>query len=155
MTVQSDRTTTNIFLPILTLRPRLTSSYGRKSPTAAAFEACGSSVGHCAPATSVTSCSLQFLWLDDAPLKVSLHSVFVIKIGTHCVHVGSAVHALWTCLFTDTLSLTHSYMPDDIVGRALHIAHTHNGSHYSPALSSWCCNRWTCCRTNCSWSRIF
>ena len=39
------------------------------------------------------------------------------KIGTHCVHV--AVHALRTCLFTDTHSLTHPYMPNDIVGRAL------------------------------------
>ena len=32
--------------------------------------------------------------------------------------MGSAVHALRTCLFTDTHSLTESYMPDDIVGRA-------------------------------------
>ena len=48
------------------------------------------------------------------------------KKGTHCVHVGSAVHALRTCLFTDTHSLTHSlthsYMPDDIVSRALYSA---------------------------------
>ena len=41
-----------------------------------------------------------------------------ILIGTHCVHVGSAVHALWTCLFTDT----HCYMPNNIVGRALYSA---------------------------------
>ena len=106
MTVQTDRTTTNIFLPMLTLRPRLTPSYGRKSPTAAAFEAGGSSVSHGTPVTSVTSCSLQFIWLDVAPLKVSLHRGFVIKIDTHCVHVGSAVHALRTCFFTDTHSLS-------------------------------------------------
>ena len=48
------------------------------------------------------------------------------KLGTHCVRVGSAVHALGTCLFTDgrtdgrmdthslAHSLTHSYMSDDI-----------------------------------------
>ena len=69
--------------------------------------------------------------------------LLIEKIGTHCIHVGSAerfrgsvkhyvhenflshdlcrccgpvcLHMLWTCLFTDT----HSYMPDDIVGRAL------------------------------------
>ena len=32
--------------------------------------------------------------------------------------MGRAVQALRTCLFTDTVALTHSYMPDDIVGRA-------------------------------------
>ena len=37
------------------------------------------------------------------------------KIGTHCVHVVSAVHALRTCLFS-------SCMPDEIVGRALYSA---------------------------------
>ena len=40
-------------------------------------------------------------------------------IGTHCVHVDSTVHALRTCLFTDTHSLT---MADDIVVRALYSA---------------------------------
>ena len=67
-----------------------------------------------------------------------------IKIGTHCVHVGRAVHALWTCLFTDQRTLTHapthvpthspshsrslarslnhSYIPNDIVGRVLYSA---------------------------------
>ena len=40
------------------------------------------------------------------------------KMGTHCVHVGIAMHPLRTCLFTEFWKLTHSYMPDDIVGRA-------------------------------------
>ena len=43
-------------------------------------------------------------------------------MGTHCVHVGSAVHPLRTCLFTELWKLTHSYMPDDIVGRAQYSA---------------------------------
>ena len=52
------------------------------------------------------------------PLTVAVHTILKISY----VHVGSAVHALRTCLFTDTHLLTHSYMPDDIVGRdsALH-----------------------------------
>ena len=43
------------------------------------------------------------------------------KIGTHCVHVGTAVYAWRTCLFTETHSLTRS---DDIVGR-------HRVEHYT------------------------
>ena len=40
--------------------------------------------------------------------------------------MGSALHALRTCLFTDSLTL--SYMPDDEVGRALYSAHNNIGS---------------------------
>ena len=44
--------------------------------------------------------------------------------------MGSALHALRTCLFTDSLthSLTLSHMPDDEVGRALYSAHNNIGS---------------------------
>ena len=40
------------------------------------------------------------------------------KMGTHCVHVGSTVHAPRT-------SLTHSYMPDAIVQHHTYMCTTH------------------------------
>ena len=65
-------------------------------------------------------------------LKESSH---FYKIGTHCVHVGIAVHTLQTCLFTDTHSLTHSYMPDDIVDRALYSANYWNLLKETPLVA--------------------
>ena len=51
-----------------------------------------------------------------------MESFIRLQIGTHCIHVGSAVHTLLTCLFTDTHTLFHMYMPDNIVDRALYSA---------------------------------
>ena len=56
--------------------------------------------------------------LPQADLQSKIKTTYRYALRT----VGSAVHMLRTCLFTDTHSLTHSYIPDDIVGGALYSA---------------------------------
>ena len=88
--------------------------------------------GNCSSFTHFYGCiinyhnSIKTLSIDLLDTTSSVAYCIVLKIGTHCVGVGSALHALQTCLFTDTHSRTHSYMPHDVVGRALAIQCTNH-----------------------------